>query len=66
MWVVVGMAGTKTAALAMEKELEAEGILVKLRNVTSKTRSRKDTYELLVLASEANAARDILVELGYY
>lgn len=65
MWVVVGMAGTKKTALAMQKGLEAEGILVKLRNVTAQTRSGGDTYEVLVLASEAKLSREILIDLGY-
>ena len=46
----------------MQKALESEGILVKLRNVSSKTKRSSDTYEVLVLLSEADAAREILIE----
>lgn len=65
MWIVVGMASTKKTAHAMQKALEAEGILVKLRNVSAKTKMGGDTYEVLVLASEGSAAREILIEQGY-
>ncbi|MFA5675666.1 MAG: hypothetical protein WDA65_04005 [Christensenellales bacterium] len=65
MWVVVGMTGTKKTAHAMQKTLEAEGILVKLRNVSAKTKISGDTYEVLVLASEGGEAREILIEQGY-
>jgi len=64
MWLVVGMAGSKKAALTMQTALEGEGILVKLRNVSSKSKDGKDTYEILVLESEAGQAREILLENG--
>lgn len=65
MWIVVGLAGSKSSAQAMQKRLEAEGILVKLRNVTAKARGSGDTYEILVLESEGKAAREILIEHGF-
>jgi|AGTN01.3.fsa_nt_gi hypothetical protein len=64
MWMVVGMAGSAKRAAQMQKTLEEEGILVKLRNVTAKTRSNGDTIEVLVLESEAAAARKIIVDHG--
>lgn len=64
MWMVVGMAGSEKKAAKMQKVLEQEGILVKLRNVTAKTRSSGDTIEVLVLESEAGAARKIIIENG--
>ena len=64
MWLVVGMAGSKKAAVMMQRALEAEGILVKLRNVSSRTKDGSDTYEIMVLESEATQAREILLEQG--
>ncbi len=64
MWLVVGMASSKKAAVIMQKTLESEGILVKLRNVSSKAKDGGDTYEILVLESEASLAREILLEHG--
>jgi len=64
MWMVVSMAGSEKRAAQLQKTLEAEGILVKLRNVSAKARTNGDTIEILVLESEADAAREILVENG--
>ena len=64
MWLVVGMASSKKTAQEMQKALEGEGILVKLRNVSSKAKDGRDTYEILVLESEAGQAREILFEKG--
>jgi len=64
MWMVVGMAGSEKRAAQLQKALEEEGILVKLRNVSAKARTAGDTIEVLVLQSEADAAREILVEHG--
>lgn len=64
MWIVVGMASSIKTACKMQKVLEAEGILVKLTNVTKKIKSSDDTYEILVLESESNSAREILLENG--
>jgi hypothetical protein len=65
MWIVVGMAGSRKIARKMQKLLESEGILVKLSNVSGKIKSSDDTYEILVLESEAGSAREILLENGY-
>jgi hypothetical protein len=64
MWIVVGMASSIKTAARMQKTLESEGILVKLTNVTKKIRSSDDTYEILVLESESDSAREILLENG--
>jgi hypothetical protein len=64
MWMVVSMAGSEKKAAQIQKTLEEEGILVKLRNVSAKARTNGDTIEVLVLESEADAAREILVENG--
>lgn len=64
MWIVVGMASSKKIAFKMQKALESEGILVKIANVTGKIKSSDDTYEVLVLESESDSAREILLENG--
>lgn len=64
MWIVVGMASSIKTAAKMQKALESEGILVKLTNVTKKIKSSDDTYEILVLESESDSAREILLENG--
>jgi len=58
------MAGSEKKATQMQRTLEGEGILVKLRNVSAKAKTTGDTIEVLVLESEADAAREILVENG--
>lgn len=63
MWIVVGMANNQHTADQMLKALEAEGILVKLNNVSSS--SKNATYEVLVLESESDSAREILLEQGF-
>ncbi len=65
MWVVVSLTSSKKTAHAMQRLLEAEGIMVKLCDVSPKARLSRDTYEIMVLASEGNTAREILIENGY-
>lgn len=64
MWIVVGMAGNQQLADRMKGILEAEGILVKLRNVSVRAKTKGNTYEILVLESESDSAREILLENG--
>ncbi len=64
MWIVVGMASSKNIAGRMQKALEAEGILVKVKNVSGKLKCGDDTFEVLVLESESDSAREILLENG--
>jgi hypothetical protein len=64
MWIVVGMASSRKAVCIMQKTLETEGIIVKIKNVSSKIKSNDDTYEVLVLESESASAREILLENG--
>lgn len=65
MWIVVGMAGSAKAAQTMQRVLESEGILVKIRNVSAKAKCGADTYEVMVLESESDSAREVLVEKGF-
>ena len=65
MWIVVGMAGTLNMANDMQTVLEAEGLLVKIKDLSDGRKGRKGTYEVLVLESELEAAQEILCENGY-
>jgi hypothetical protein len=65
MWIVVGMSSSRKAAAMMQKALESEGILVKIKNISSKIKSSDDTYEVMVLESESVSAREILMEKGF-
>ena len=65
MWIVVRMANTLLMANNMQTALETEGLLVKLQDVSDKTKRSKNTYEVLVLESELDSAREILIENGF-
>ena len=65
MWMVVGVAGNKTMAHDMQKALEREGILVKLRATSVRASRAGSTFEILVLESEAVPSREILLENGF-
>ena len=62
MWIVIGMANTQELADNMQSTLETEGLLVKQRTLSPNTKS--NTIEVLVLESEADSAREILLEKG--
>ncbi len=64
MWIVVGMANSLSMAKSMQSVLEDEGVLVKIRDLSDSTK-RKKTLEVLVLESELDSAREILLENGF-
>ena len=64
MWIVVHIAKSKEAAEHVRTLLDEEGILVKVRGVYKKRSETENDYELLVLAAEAQEARNILLEKG--
>lgn len=64
MWIVISMSNNKNIADNMQRTLEAEGILVKVRNVSAKTKRNGNTFEVLVLESESDSAKEILFENG--
>ena len=64
MGVVVSMAKSKQAADNITAALSAEGILVKQKPIYKKVDEHKNYFEILVLGSEADAAREIIVEKG--
>jgi uncharacterized membrane protein len=65
MWIVVGMANSLSMAKNMQSVLEDEGVLVKIRDLTDSTKRSRKTIEVLVLESELDSAREILLENGF-
>ncbi|MBT3319912.1 MAG: hypothetical protein HN948_06650 [Clostridia bacterium] len=65
MWMVVGMASNQSMADGMRKALESEGVLVKVRSTSVRAKQASNAYEVLVLESEADSSREILLENGY-
>jgi len=65
MWIVVGMANSLSMAKNMQSVLEEEGVLVKIRDLTDNTKRSRKTIEVLVLESELDSAREILLENGF-
>lgn len=65
MWMVVGVAGNQSLADRMKSALEEEGILVKVRNASVRAKQQRSTFEILVLESEADLSREVLLEKGF-
>lgn len=64
MWVVIHMIKGKDAADRISDRLKSEGILVRMRPVYKALPPQENYYELQVLQSELQEAREILMELG--
>ncbi len=64
-WVVVHMARSACAARHLQQELTAQGLLVRLKPVYKNRSDRDNYFEIMVLHSEADAAREILLESGF-
>lgn len=64
MWIVVTLAKSKDAARKVQEILSAEGILVKLKPLYRNVDEEANYYEVLVLESEAEEAREILIDKG--
>ncbi len=60
MWKVIYIASSRTAAEGLKKLLEREGLLVKLRPLGISHGGDGNTIEVLVPASEAREAYEIL------
>ena len=65
MWMVIHITKSKDAAKKVEDALAGEGILVKIKGVYKQKTESDNYYEILVLESEAEEAKDILVEKGF-
>ena len=64
MWVVFHMIKGKDAADRISDRLKSEGIFVRMRPVYKALPPQENYYELQVLQSELQEAREILMELG--
>ena len=64
MWMVVHMARSQAAAEEICDCLTKEGLLVRLHPVYRSVASQENYYEVRVLESEMQEARNILLECG--
>lgn len=64
LWMVVYMAHGKQRADNVESLLQAEGFLVKRRQLDRAISDTEGACELLVLKAEAQEAREFLLEKG--
>lgn len=62
MWIVIHMAKGEDAAGPVANLLKEEGILTKTRAVYRNLPPNENYYEILVLQSEAEEAREVLLE----
>lgn len=63
-WMVVGMVRSQAVANEVCRALSDEGVLTKQKAVYKNLPDTDNYYEIHVLASEAEQARDILLEKG--
>lgn len=64
MWTVIRMVKGKPNADAIEDAFIRAGILVKKKKVYKNIPDAENYFELQVLSSEAEAANELLVEMG--
>ena len=64
-WIVIHMARSQQEARRLSQKLSDEGILVRLKPVYKNRPEQENYYELLVLQSEMEAAREIFQEKGF-
>lgn len=64
-WIVIHMARSQREAQRLSDKLTDEGILVKLKPVYKNKSEQENYYELMVLSSEAEEAREIFLEKGF-
>ncbi|NLM50677.1 MAG: hypothetical protein GX196_06980 [Clostridiaceae bacterium] len=64
MWTVIYLAQSKEIAQKLQKALEDEGLLVKVRPI-QKSQDDSGCYEVLVLESEVEQAHSIIIETGF-
>ena len=64
-WIVIHMARSHQEAQRLMQKLTDEGILVRLKPVYKNKSEQDNYYELMVLQSEVEAAREIFLEKGF-
>ena len=62
MWIVIQIAKSIESAAETQKILNDEGVLVKLRKVYKDIPPEQNYFEVRVLTSEAEEAREIILE----
>ncbi|NLT17237.1 MAG: glutamate decarboxylase [Clostridiales bacterium] len=62
MWVVIHIAKNADSAIRIRSLLKAEGFMVKIRRVFKDVPREENCFEVRVLASEAEEARDVLAD----
>ena len=65
MWMVIHMAKSLSAAERLQQRLTEEGFMARLRPISRAADAEDSYYELLVLRSEAEEAREIFLEKGF-
>ena len=63
MWVAIDMARTTERAEPIKSALERSGFLVQLRTVYNKKSGGESLYEIRVPESEAEEARELLLDM---
>lgn len=61
-WKVIHMARSEKLALSIMSALEAEGFLVRLKQVYRTVSSEENYYEIMVPSAEATEAQQLLIE----
>ena len=64
-WIVIHMARSQQEAQRLSRKLSDVGVLVRLRPVYRNRPEQENYYELQVLQSEAETAREIFLEKGF-
>lgn len=64
-WIVIHMERSQQEAQRLSQKLMDEGVLVRLKPVYKNKSEQDNYYELLVLRSELEAAREIFIEKGF-
>ena len=64
-WIVIHMARSQQEAQRLSRKLADGGVLVRLRPVYRNRPEQENYYELQVLQSEAETAREIFLEKGF-
>ena len=65
MWIVIHMAKGKDRCDKITAALSADGVLVKIKPAYKNVPDAENYYQICVLQSEADQARQVLIENGF-
>ncbi len=65
MWIVIHMAKGKERADQIAAALEADGVLVKIKPAYKNMSESENYFQICVLQSESEQARQVLMEGGF-